>query len=169
MRQSLILQTLHRFTYVTAHSPTLSSILLRHRSFYNPSVASPTSHALHLRHLASRPWLAVWGDCKNACTEACTKQRGGSVLVTAVQTRDRLSILGITYHCPQHQCLAERKSVSLISFLNVVFKYNSTNLKINCEQLHLTLNTTNSKYRSFQEIDIIPNGYNSALLTMYEG
>ena len=55
-RRSLILQPLHRFTYVTAHSPTLPPhylrparsttlppLYLRHSSFYNPSVASPTS------------------------------------------------------------------------------------------------------------------------------
>ena len=47
--------TLHRFTYVTAHSPTLPLLCLRHSSFYSSSVASPTSYALHLRHLASRP------------------------------------------------------------------------------------------------------------------
>ena len=53
----------------TAHSPTLPSLYLRHSSFSNPSVASPTSQlillpsftsstsqALHLRHLASHPW-----------------------------------------------------------------------------------------------------------------
>ena len=50
-----ILHPLHRFTYVTAHSPTLPPIYLRHSSFYSPSVAPPTSQALHLRHMASRP------------------------------------------------------------------------------------------------------------------
>ena len=53
----LILQPFHRFTYVTAHSPTLPLLHLRHSSFSNPSFASPTSLALHLRHLASRPWF----------------------------------------------------------------------------------------------------------------
>ena len=43
VRRSLILQPLHRFTYVTAHSPTLPPLYLRHSSFYSPSVASPTS------------------------------------------------------------------------------------------------------------------------------
>ena len=38
----LILQTFRHFTYVTAHSPTLPSLYLRHSSFSNPSVASPT-------------------------------------------------------------------------------------------------------------------------------
>ena len=50
----LILQAFRHFTYVTTQSPTLPSLYLRHNSFSNPSLASPTSHALHLRHLASR-------------------------------------------------------------------------------------------------------------------
>ena len=65
----LILQPFRHCTYVTTHSPTLPSICLhyssfsnpsstslRHSSFSNPSFASPTSQALHLLHLASRPW-----------------------------------------------------------------------------------------------------------------
>ena len=84
----LILQPFHRFTYVTTHSPTLLSLYLchssfsnlssfhrRYNSFFNPSVALPTSQlilqpfrcftyvtahspallSLLLRHLASRP------------------------------------------------------------------------------------------------------------------
>ena len=38
----LILQPFPRFTYATAHSPTLPSLYLRHSSFSNPSVALPT-------------------------------------------------------------------------------------------------------------------------------
>ena len=38
----LILQPFLHFTYVTAHSPTLPSLYLRHSSFSNPSVALPT-------------------------------------------------------------------------------------------------------------------------------
>ena len=53
----LILQPFRCFTYITAHSPTLLSLFLHHSSFSNPSFASPTSQALHLRHLASRPWF----------------------------------------------------------------------------------------------------------------
>ena len=41
---------------VTAHSPTLPLLHLRHSLFPNPSFASPTSQALHLIHPASRPW-----------------------------------------------------------------------------------------------------------------
>ena len=42
----LILQVFRRFTYVTAHSPTVPSLYLRHSSFFNPSVASPTSQLI---------------------------------------------------------------------------------------------------------------------------
>ena len=63
-----IVQPFRCFTYVTAHSPTLLSLLLLilcsfsnlsvtlhlcHSSFFNPTFASPT---LQARHLASRPW-----------------------------------------------------------------------------------------------------------------
>ena len=51
----LILQPFLCFTYVTAHSPTLLLLDLHHSSFSNTSFASPTSQALHLCHLASRP------------------------------------------------------------------------------------------------------------------
>ena len=51
----LILQPFRRFTYVTAHYPTLPLLHLRHSSFSNPSFASSTSQALHLIHMASRP------------------------------------------------------------------------------------------------------------------
>ena len=60
------------FTYITAHSPTLLSLYLRHNSFFNPSIASPTSQLIlqpffrfsyttgfHLRHLASHPWIQL--------------------------------------------------------------------------------------------------------------
>ena len=39
----LILQPFRHITYITAHSPTLSLLHLRHSPFSNPSVASPTS------------------------------------------------------------------------------------------------------------------------------
>ena len=42
----LILQLFRRFTYVTAHSPTLPLLHLRHDSFSNPYFAFPTSQAL---------------------------------------------------------------------------------------------------------------------------
>ena len=51
----LILQSFRRFTYVTAHSPTLPLLHLHHSSFSSPSFACPKSQALHLRHLANRP------------------------------------------------------------------------------------------------------------------
>ena len=50
----LTLQTFRRFIYVTAHSPTLQLLHLRHSSFSNSSFAFPTSQVLHLIHLVSR-------------------------------------------------------------------------------------------------------------------
>ena len=63
----LILQTFRRFTYVTAHSPTLPLLHLRHSSFSNPSFASAASQALHLIHLASRPLICsgIWGPIQH--------------------------------------------------------------------------------------------------------
>ena len=61
----LNLQHFRHFTYVTAHSPTFPLLHLRHSSFSNPSFASPTSQALHLIHLASRPCPLVWRVCFN--------------------------------------------------------------------------------------------------------
>ena len=55
----LILQPIRRFTYVTTHSQTFPLLHLSHSSFSNPSFASPTSQALHLRHLANRPCLST--------------------------------------------------------------------------------------------------------------
>ena len=52
----LIVQPIRRFTYVTVHSPTLPFLRLRHSSFSNSSLASPTSQARHLIHLANHPW-----------------------------------------------------------------------------------------------------------------
>ena len=46
LENELILQDFRHFTYVIAHSPTLPSLYLRHSSFSNPSVASPTSQLI---------------------------------------------------------------------------------------------------------------------------
>ena len=43
LENELFLQPLRPFTYVTTHSPTLLVLYIRHSSFSNPSVASPTS------------------------------------------------------------------------------------------------------------------------------
>ena len=45
-KAELILQAFRRFTYVTAHFPTLPSLHLRHSSFSKPSVALPTSQLI---------------------------------------------------------------------------------------------------------------------------
>ena len=54
----LILQPFRRFTYGTDYS-TLPLLYLRHSSFSYPSFASPTSQALHLRHLTNRPCIST--------------------------------------------------------------------------------------------------------------
>ena len=46
LRHRLILQPFCHFTYVTAHSPTLPSLYLRHSSFSNLSITSPTSQLI---------------------------------------------------------------------------------------------------------------------------
>ena len=55
----LILEPFCCFAYAMAHSPTLLLPLLHHRIFtyitWRAAHASPTSHALHLHHLASCP------------------------------------------------------------------------------------------------------------------
>ena len=51
--EELILQPFRHFTYVTAHSPNIPSLYLRHSSFSKPSVALPTSQLIlqTFRHL----------------------------------------------------------------------------------------------------------------------
>ena len=53
----LILLPFHRFTYVTAHSPTLPLLHVHHSTFSNSSFASHTSEALNLIHQVSCPCL----------------------------------------------------------------------------------------------------------------
>ena len=43
---AIVCTTFRHFTYVTAYSPILPSLYLRHRSFSNPSVASLTSQLI---------------------------------------------------------------------------------------------------------------------------
>ena len=62
----LILQPFQHFTYVTVHSPTLPSLYLRHSSFSNPSVASPTSQLIlqPFFRFSYVTWRAVHGIYK---------------------------------------------------------------------------------------------------------
>ena len=73
----LILQTSRRFIYATAHSITLPPLHVRHRSFYNPFVVSPTSQALHVLHLASRQCIGGWKNsvCWTSLLQQVTKFR----------------------------------------------------------------------------------------------
>ena len=74
----LTLQPFHRFTYVTAHSPTLPVLHLWHSSFSNPSFASPMSQALHLIHLASRPWIGDPSECSIGSEGSVVMKRLGT-------------------------------------------------------------------------------------------
>ena len=56
----LIIQSFRCFTHATAHSTTLLPLHLHHRTFYNLFVASPTSQALHVLHLAICPCIGGW-------------------------------------------------------------------------------------------------------------
>ena len=80
----LILQPFRRFTYVTAHSPTLPLLHLRHSSFSNPSFASPTSQALHLIHLASLPW-------KEPLWRASIPGIIGSIIYTGIRNENMIT------------------------------------------------------------------------------
>ena len=68
----LILQPFRRYTYVTAHSPTLPLLHLCHSSFSNPPFDSPTSQALHLIHLASRPCILL-NERRTYLTRECVE------------------------------------------------------------------------------------------------
>ena len=66
---------------LTAHFTTLPLLYLRHSSFSNPSFTSPTSQALHLLHLTSRPWkeplwrASIPGIYRIPTASACVMRR----------------------------------------------------------------------------------------------
>ena len=62
----LILQPFRRFNYCTSQLilQPFRCFTIRHSSFPNPSFDSPTSQALHLIHLASRPCFANVRRCE---------------------------------------------------------------------------------------------------------
>ena len=65
----IILQTFRRFTYVTAHSPILPLLQLRHSSFSNLSFDSPTSQALHLTSPGEPPMDYIRAEIKSINAE----------------------------------------------------------------------------------------------------
>ena len=78
----IILQPFRCFTYVTAHSPTVPLLHLRQSSYSNPSFASPTSQALHLIYLASRPcWRRLDNNFweKNLCHSRDSNHRSPQI------------------------------------------------------------------------------------------
>ena len=93
----LILQPFHRFTYVTAHSPTLPLFHLHHSSFSNPSFAFPKSQALHLRHLATRPCMAEAFPLQ-LVTKSISKKDTQNILFFF--SEDSLKTAFISLECP---------------------------------------------------------------------
>ena len=97
-----ILQPFRRFTSVTAHSPTLPLFHLRQNSFSNPSFASSTSQALHLRHLASRPWptdlhkTATSSELYKICYSDQQKYSTNSFSLEKNSLVQNIIVLGIT-------------------------------------------------------------------------
>ena len=80
------LRLLRHFTYVSTHSQTLPSLYLRHSSFSNPSVASPTvtvhSPTHPLLHLTSQLILQPF-RCFTYCHSSFSNPSVASPTVTA--------------------------------------------------------------------------------------
>ena len=96
----VILQSFRRFNYATSHSTTLPPLHLCHRSCYNPSVVLPTSQALHVLHLASRPCIGGWKNSLYglACYSNLLSVEVARVLVSCIYVLDKLLIFIITFH-----------------------------------------------------------------------
>ena len=119
----LILQPFRRFTYVTVHSPTLPLLHLRHSSFSNPSFASTTSQALHVRHLASRPChksLNYYhfipgrsGRFKRLLWTCCTCS------TKAVRFRTRVPFKRLSTQCPLHVLEVCTRNFRTLCILNI--------------------------------------------------
>ena len=100
LKLRLILQHLHRFTYVTTHYPTLPPLYLRRSSFYSPSVASATSPgeppmllwwcSIYPRWFCNLQWLRpaiLYERCKLALKVKRLKTPGLNQLNDLVQIR----------------------------------------------------------------------------------
>ena len=101
-RELAYISRAHSPTFASLHvrhnsSPILPSLHLRHSSFSNPSVASPTSssfsnpsfatptsQALHLRHLASRPWAEAYGSPPSFSCRRIESNNAFYLLVTSM-------------------------------------------------------------------------------------
>ena len=89
----LIVQPFRRFTYVTAHSPSLPLLHIRHSSFFNPSFASPTSQALHVRTWRATNAFKLIKQI-NGNTENQTKDNYLAIFISKKETREVYLKLG---------------------------------------------------------------------------
>ena len=82
-----------------AHSPTLLLLHLHHSSFSNPSFASPTSQALHLIHMASRP-------CISLTSSTAEKVHSLSTFICRPYDANQLSEVSATVSPTHYICLS---------------------------------------------------------------
>ena len=159
----LILQPFHRFTYVTAHSSTLPLLHLHHSSFSKSSFASPTSQALLLHHLASRPYHILKFCCRLLITgtQACYVKRLHNKKESALSGHvlNRIQIQVTASSLTQVSCILVvhvRQATSTNIWTSNVyeswFEQQSIRIKIKCRLLHsrhLTSGKWKYKYLSF--------------------
>ena len=94
----LILQPFRHFTYVTAHSPILPLLHLRHSSFSNPSFASVTSQVFtyvtwRAAH-ASPPRWGLWNFFRSfkVCSDAKERVGCGKKRETTAPTQSLIKL-----------------------------------------------------------------------------
>ena len=74
---------------------------LRHSSFSNPSFASPTSQALHLIHLARRPWRTLGLLCTVVLTKTLIHRSYHTLFRSIKNTHDQLRIPDTCWRIPE--------------------------------------------------------------------
>ena len=86
-----------------AHSPTLPLLHLRDNSFSQPSLVSPTSQALHLIHLASRPRKCTPDDNSPGLRRTRVRSSVAYIqnLLSSLKTTERHSTLRSSLSRPQ--------------------------------------------------------------------
>ena len=82
----LILQASNCFTYVTAHSPTLQSLHLRHSPFSNPSFASLTSQVFTYCTSSGKPPMTASQQIQVHCDSVYDLSIEGCNLIQGCQT-----------------------------------------------------------------------------------
>ena len=127
----VILQPFRRFTYVTVHSPILPLLHLRHNSFSNHSFASPTSEALHLGHLASRP--CHYEEVMLLCKPLPANATGSEIfrLVSEYLEENRITWDNCVHVCTDGAKAMVEKAAVVVSRIKSVAK--------NCKSNHCVL------------------------------